>query len=81
MARQAIYASPTWQEICEERSRVRVSSILTLVAHGHTDVEIGKKLHLSEHTIKHYMREIFLDLNVRNRAHAVYVAVQRGIIE
>jgi len=52
----------------------REKEILTLVAEGLTNREIGEKLHLAEKTIKHYMTNILQKLQVRSRVEAALLA-------
>lgn len=49
----------------------REEQILTLVAEGHSNKEIGQKLFIAEKTVKHYMTNILQKLQVRNRVEAV----------
>lgn len=49
---------------------VREKEILSLVAEGLTNREIGLKIHLAEKTIKHYMTNILQKLHVRSRVEA-----------
>ena len=52
----------------------REKEILTLVAEGLTNREIGEKLHLAEKTIKHYMTNVLQKLQVRSRVEAALLA-------
>ena len=54
--------------------------IIGLVAEGLGNADIGKRLHLTEDTVKTHLRGIFKLLEVRNRAQLVNVAYQRGIL-
>lgn len=54
--------------------------MLRLVAQGLTNKEIGGQLHLSEHTVKGYVREILAKLEARNRVEALLQARERGLI-
>lgn len=58
----------------------RELQVLTLASHGMTNGEIGRHLHLSEDTIKTHARRLFRKLGVRDRAHAVAVGYQRGLL-
>ena len=49
----------------------REEQILTLVAEGQSNKEIGQKLFIAEKTVKHYMTNILQKLQVRNRVEAV----------
>ena len=54
--------------------------ILRYVAIGNTNKEIGKTLNLDEQTIKNEVTVILAKLNANNRAHAVALAMQQGLI-
>jgi DNA-binding NarL/FixJ family response regulator len=62
--------------VLSERER----EVLTLVADGASNGEIGQRLHLKEATIKSYLSNIMAKLAARSRTDAVKLAVQRGII-
>ena len=64
----------------EEQLAPRELEVLKLVATGMTDREIGKRLELSEQTVKSYLRNLLRKLEVRSRAHAVAVAFRRGLL-
>lgn len=55
----------------------REEQILTEVSRGLTNKEIGRKLELSEKTIKHYMSGVLQKLSARNRIEAVLLSKQR----
>lgn len=54
----------------------RERQILSRVAKGLTNYEIGQQLHLAEKTVKHYMTNILRKLHVRSRVEAALVAYQ-----
>jgi len=54
--------------------------ILKSVSEGKTNKEIAVELGLTELAIKMKMRGLYGRLNARNRAHAVIIATQQGII-
>lgn len=58
----------------------RQLQILGEVANGRSNPEIGGDLYLTEDTIKSHMRHINRILGVRNRAHAVAVALTAGLL-
>jgi len=58
----------------------REIEVLTEVARGLSDKEIARKLYLSESTVKSHLRAIYRRLNLRNRAHAVTVAIERNLV-
>lgn len=57
----------------------REKDILSLVAEGLTNREIGEKLHLAEKTIKHYMTNVLQKLHVRSRVEAALLAQKHGL--
>jgi two-component system response regulator DevR len=59
---------------------LREVEILRLIAHGLTNKEIGGQLHLSENTVKGYVKDILSKLSVHNRIEAVLLAKERGLI-
>lgn len=59
----------------------REFEILTLVASGNTNKEIGNKLFISEKTVKNHMTQIFKKIEVEDRVQAVIFAYKNSIIE
>ena len=57
----------------------REREILSLVAEGLTNREIGDRLHLAEKTIKHYMTNVLQKLHVRSRVEAALLAQKHGL--
>lgn len=51
------------------------SRVLALVAEGLTNKEVGKRLKLSENTVKNYLVSVFEKLNVKRRAQAAALYV------
>jgi DNA-binding NarL/FixJ family response regulator len=58
----------------------RETAVLALVAQGDTSKIIGKKLHISEATVKTHLKHIYAKLGVTDRAAAVALALERKII-
>ncbi|OKX78260.1 response regulator [Corynebacterium glutamicum] len=58
----------------------REIEVVSLVAQGQSNREIGKKLFLTEATVKSHMGHVFNKLDVTSRTAAVAEARQRGII-
>jgi DNA-binding NarL/FixJ family response regulator len=58
----------------------RELEVLTLVAKGLSNKEIGTALDVAEGTIKVHLKNILAKLNVSDRTQAILVAVKRGII-
>lgn len=59
----------------------REAQVLTLVAQGQGNKEIGRSLGLSAETVKGHLKTTFVKLGVTDRTHAVTVALRRGIID
>jgi len=59
---------------------LREAGVLRLIAQGLTNKEIGGQLHLSENTVKGYVKDILAKLGVHNRIEAVLLAKERGLI-
>jgi DNA-binding NarL/FixJ family response regulator len=59
----------------------RELDVLTLLARGHSNKEIGASLNISETTVKSHLRGIFTKLDVLSRTKAVAVASRRGLVQ
>ena len=59
---------------------LREMEILRMIAQGLTNREIGDQLHLSENTVKGYVKNILSKMGARNRIEAVFVARERSLI-
>ncbi|MBB5965450.1 DNA-binding NarL/FixJ family response regulator [Planomonospora venezuelensis] len=58
----------------------RETEVLSLVARGLTNAEIGRELFISETTVKTHLLRIFGKLGVSDRTAAVTTALDRGIL-
>lgn len=58
----------------------REIDILLRVANGESNKAIARSLSISEDTVKTHLKSVYAKLGVDDRAHAVTVAVRRGII-
>lgn len=58
----------------------REREVLRLVAEGHVTEDIARHLSISGGTVCAHMKNIFLKLQVRTRAHAVIVAANQGLL-
>ena len=58
----------------------REVEVLRLVARGAGNVEIGRELHISPHTVKAHISAILAKLGVANRIQAAVLAVRAGIV-
>ena len=59
----------------------RELEVLQQIAKGLANKEIGAALHISENTVKGFLKNILGKLHVADRTEAVTVALQRGIIQ
>lgn len=58
----------------------RELEVLDLVAHGASNKEAARHLHISEATIKSHLLRIFNKLGVEDRTAAVTVALEKGLL-
>ncbi|MGB9920444.1 MAG: response regulator [Moorellales bacterium] len=58
----------------------RERQVLAYVAQGATNKEVARRLFISENTVKNHLRNIMEKLQVKNRAQAVALAVEHGLI-
>ena len=58
----------------------RETEVLTLVARGHTNAEIGRVLYISEATVKTHLLRAFGKLGVSGRTAAVTTAIELGML-
>ena len=59
----------------------RELEILELVAKGHTNIEIGKQLHISSRTVQGHLSKVFNKLDVNSRTEAVTKAVSLKLLD
>jgi DNA-binding NarL/FixJ family response regulator len=55
--------------------------VLSLIAEGNSNKQIGRKLGLTEDTVKNRVKSILSKLGADDRTHAVMIGLKRGIIE
>lgn len=67
--------------LSSEALTVRETEILTLVADGFSNADIGGKLFISETTVKAHMKSVLDKLDATSRTEAVALAVRRGLIK
>jgi len=58
----------------------REYEVLQGIADGLSNREIGERLHLSEHTVKSHLANVFVKLNAKRRTEAVYLSRKAGLI-
>ncbi|MEU8637633.1 response regulator transcription factor [Amycolatopsis sp. NPDC048633] len=68
------------REPVRETLSQRELEVLTLVARGSTNKEAAKKLFISEATVKTHLIHTYAKLGVKDRAAAVAVAFERGLL-
>jgi DNA-binding NarL/FixJ family response regulator len=59
----------------------RELEVLSLLARGRSNKEIGAGLHISEFTVKGHLRSIFAKLKVLSRTEAIAAATKRGLVQ
>ncbi|MGO4463022.1 response regulator [Streptomyces sp. M-16] len=57
----------------------REGEVLTLIAEGHSNSEIARRLTISESTVKTHINNLFAKTGVRDRAQAVRYAYRHGL--
>jgi DNA-binding NarL/FixJ family response regulator len=58
----------------------REREVLTLVAGGWSNAEIGERLHISGNTVKTHVRHLLEKLELRDRVHVVIFAYENGLV-
>jgi len=59
----------------------REQQVLTMLASGKSNKEIGSHLYISETTVKSHLRSIFAKLHVMSRTEALTAATRRGLVQ
>jgi DNA-binding NarL/FixJ family response regulator len=68
------------EHVGEDALTAREVEVLTQVAGGNRNKEIGERLFISEETVKVHVKHIMEKLGASDRTQAVSIAVRRGII-
>lgn len=58
----------------------RELTVLQQLTHGNSTREVAEHIHVSEETVKTYLKQIFRKLGVRDRTEAVAEAFRRGLV-
>lgn len=58
----------------------RELSVLQELSHGKSTREVAERIHVSEETVKTYLKQIFRKLGVHDRTEAVAEAFRRGLV-
>lgn len=68
------------QRVADEALTDRERAVLTLLAEGKSNRDIGAEIHIEESTVKSHLKSIFTKLHVVSRTEAVTVAMRRGLV-
>lgn len=71
----------TYRHAGKDQLTERQLEVLAMLSLGFTDPEIAATLYIGETTAKTHVRDILSKLVARNRAHAVHIAHQKGILK
>ncbi len=63
-----------------DRLTAREVEVLLLIAQGHSNADIADRLTITDHTVKTHINRLFTKLEVRDRAQAVIVAYEAGLV-
>jgi DNA-binding NarL/FixJ family response regulator len=69
------------EHAADEELSSREIDVLRLIGAGNANKQIADKLCIAETTVKNHISNILAKLGANDRAHAVTIALQRGIIE
>jgi len=77
--RALLTAGPSSSPIAFPQLASRERDVLDLLAAGASNVEIARRLHLSDKTVRNYVSTVFAKLGVRDRAQAIVRAREAGL--
>src|SRR5205085_7908968 len=69
------------RELPGEPLTPREEEVLRAMAHGLSNVEIGRRLMISEGTVRTHVTRLLAKLGVRDRLQAVVLAYECGLVE
>ena len=78
--KQPELATQVAEHMREDGLSAREIEVLEQVVAGHRNREIGKRLFISEETVKIHLKHIMEKLGAKDRTHAVAIAGRRGIV-
>jgi len=55
--------------------------VLELISFGKTRIQIADSIYLSPNTISSYIKNLYIKLNVRNKAHLVTKGFELGLLQ
>ena len=58
----------------------RETTVLELVSRGHSNPQIGKQLFITENSVKTLLKSAYVRLGARDRAHAVRLGFETGVL-
>jgi len=68
------------RSLTEEKLSAREVKVLRLIAHGHTSVEIARKLRISPRTVETHRAHVLTKLRLGTRAELVHYALGHGLL-
>lgn len=77
LLRRASREQPSPTTVHSDELSEREQEILALIAQGKPNQEIAATLHLSENTVKYYLKSIYRKLQITNRTEAARVYLER----
>jgi DNA-binding NarL/FixJ family response regulator len=78
---QAGKTAPSPEEKIVLELSVRERDVLRLLGSGLNNMEIARKLTLSEKTVRNYISNIYAKLHVNSRGEAIVLARQSGLVD
>ncbi len=72
--------APSTKQVEENPLTARELEVLSLIASGMSNRDIGAQLHISRHTVKNHVHNIIEKLGAKNRREAVRLAVEKGLL-